>query len=394
MSRVIRVLGAHALSSVGMSLPWPLLLVLVWDATGSSLWLGVAAATRMLPYVLFSWWLPRVADRFERDRVVRRSIAARLVLLSGVAAMVHAGQVGWAVAFAALAVVAATPAYPALAAGMPALAGPSSGRATELLVTIEVSSFVVGPALGGLLLHHRPTMLLLPVVLTGAAAVMYSGVRQPRPSLRSGAPRVPVLGLLVALGPLRRGVVAVILVNLVIAGVQVALLPFADQRWDGETSFGIATGILGLGSLAGPLLTRVGRGAPTRIWSGTALVAAGIGALALTPTVWWAAGPLALAGAAAVHVETAATETIQEGVPDQQRAELLGVTDTAMVAAALVGSLVAPVLATALGGATLLAATTLVTAGIAWRWAATPPDRPAHRGKRTPLAVGSLQGRP
>ncbi len=55
---VPRLLGAHALAAVAMSLPWPLLLLLVWQRTGGTargdLLLGLAAAARMLPYVLLS----------------------------------------------------------------------------------------------------------------------------------------------------------------------------------------------------------------------------------------------------------------------------------------------------------------------------------------------------
>jgi MFS family permease len=50
-----------------------------------------------------------------------------------------------------------------------------------------------------------------------------------------------------------------------------------------------------------------------------------------------------------VQVEIVATEYVQGAAPDRLRASVLGLTDTAMVAAALVGALVAPVLAGALG---------------------------------------------
>ena len=53
--------------------------------------------------------------------------------------------------------------------------------------------------------------------------------------------------------------------------------------------------------------------------------------------------PLALAGAAAVSVEAAATSVLQEVVSDDVRATVLGINDSVIVAAALVGSLIAPV---------------------------------------------------
>ncbi|MGA8248470.1 MAG: hypothetical protein WB797_16310, partial [Nocardioides sp.] len=167
---VARLLGSHALASVAMSLPWPWLLVLVWDRTHSPDLLGLAAAARMLPYVACSWWAARFGDRIRRDVVIRVTLTARVVLLAGVPCAVGLHQVGVAVVLAALAIAVATPAYPALAAAMPAAAGPAAERATDVLVTIEVASFVVGPAVGGLLLAVPP--LVAPASVAGTAAAL------------------------------------------------------------------------------------------------------------------------------------------------------------------------------------------------------------------------------
>jgi hypothetical protein len=59
--------------------------------------------------------------------------------------------------------------------------------------------------------------------------------------------------------------------------------------------------------------------------------------------------PLAVVGAATVHVESAVTEAIQDAVPDAHRAGALGVTDSVMVGSGLAGSLVAPWLGSAMG---------------------------------------------
>ena len=145
-------IASHAVAAVGMSLPWPLLVLLVWERAGDGWVLGVAGAARMLPYVALSWAAGRLADRYARDRIVRLTLLARLGLLFGVAAALAVGQTWLALVAATLAIAVATPAYPALAAAMPGLAGRQTERATSLLVTCEVASFVVGPALGGLLL--------------------------------------------------------------------------------------------------------------------------------------------------------------------------------------------------------------------------------------------------
>jgi MFS family permease len=131
--------------------------------------------------------------------------------------------------------------------------------------------------------------------------------------------------------------------------------------WAGQTggstgvAFGLATGALGFGALGGPVLGRLGdrRRWGVRTW--LLVLALCLLAVVAAPTLWAALPALVLAGAAAVQVETAATATVQVAAPDRLRATVLGVTDTAMVAAALLGALVAPTLADVLGPQVLVA---------------------------------------
>src|SRR3954454_5452257 len=159
-----------------MSVPWPLLLVLVWERSHSPGLLGATAAARMVPYVACSWWVARIGDRVGRDRVVRASIVARLALLVLVAVALAAHQPLVAVLLATASIAAATPAYPALAASMPAVAGRDTARVTDLLVTIEVSGFMVGPALGGLLLAVPLATMPVTVGATAAAYLLMRGL--------------------------------------------------------------------------------------------------------------------------------------------------------------------------------------------------------------------------
>jgi MFS family permease len=361
--RTGQVLTVHALSATGMSLPWPLLLVMVADSTDSGAMLGVAAAARLAPYVALSWWVGRLADRHSRDVIVRSTLVARLALLTGVAAAIATDRAALAVVLASLTVAAATPAYPALAAGMPRLSGPSSQRATELLVTIEVASFVVGPALGGLLLLAPAFTGPAAVALTGAALACYAGVRQPRPEAVRVERRAPFR---VTSGPLRSALAAVMLVNAVGSAAVVALLPLAEEQWSesgADAAYGLATALIGFGALGGPLLGLLGgrRGSRRPLAPGLLLVGAALGAVAASPSAWWAAAPLILAGAAAVQVEAAATETIQREAGDDHSAGVLGLADTLMVAAGLVGALGAPILAALIGAVPLLALLGLVS---------------------------------
>jgi MFS family permease len=404
-----------------MSLPWPLLLVLVWERTGDGphgdLLLGLTAAARMLPYVLLSWATGMLADRFRRDRLVRVTLAARAVLLAGVALAVTEGWLLVAVLAAALAVACGTPAYPALAAAMPAAAGPARRRATDLLVTIEVASFVVGPAIGGLVLAV-PTRSLSPalaVALTLLAAAGIAGVALPRPAPVDRRPAVSPRPLsdasaadgrgsargavspehgsrlgstLRASSSARRAIGVAGLLNAVDAVLVLALLPVTAELWhEAGSSYGLATGMLGFGAVAAPLLWRLGSSARGRARWGLLLLGGSLAVVPATPAVAWAALPLVVAGAASVHVEGAVTEAIQDAVPDSQRAGALGLTDSVMVGAGLMGSLAAPWLSSATGPGVLLlllAGTSVATVALLGRGTASTAGDPDLRAERVP----------
>jgi hypothetical protein len=147
------------------------------------------------------------------------------------------------------------------------------------------------------------------------------------------------------------------------AGLLVALVRIADLRWGGPSAYGQATAAFGFGALAAPALFWLGRSPIRQVHLGMALFAAVLSALVPVPVTGLALvfALLGAAGAAAVHVEAAATELLQAHVPDRIRAHLLGVTDALMVGAAMVGSFGGPVLVGWAGGAASLAVLALVT---------------------------------
>jgi MFS family permease len=337
-----------------MSLPWPLLLLAVSERSSDAWVLGLAAAARMLPYVAVSWCAGRIGDRVRRDGLMRLTMAGRVVLLAGAGLALAADHVLAAVVLATLAVAVATPAYPALAAGMPGLAGPRADRVTGLLVTVEVASFVVGPAIGGLLLLPalRPATVPVAVALIVAAWALMAGVRIP-------APRRPASGevrreSLRHNRPAMRAVGTAALVNVVLGGAGVALVGLAADVWGSpDVGYGLTTAALGFGAVAGPLVglavVAVCRPQWSRAAVGLVLMAVPVAMVALAPGWGWAMAPLAVVGAAATYVEAEATGDIQRSVPDHARAGVLGVTDTAMVAAMTLGSFAAPAVADLVG---------------------------------------------
>lgn len=372
--RGVRLLASHALAATAMAMPWPALLAEVWATTGSDTWLGLAGAARMLPYVLLSAAAGMLADRFRRITVIRTSTALRAALLLGCGAATTHHLLGLAVVLAVVTIAAGTPAYPAAVATMPALAGGRhSARLTDLLVTAEVTAFVVGPALGGVflgagsgswsVLASGGLALLAWPLLTGltSASLASEPVDQDRGR---------VLTVLASPGvPLAIAVVAV--VNFAEAAASVGLLGLSDGRWgEGDQSFGIATAALGFGSLAAPLLGLLIRRRASLLVTGAALAAAGV-----APGVAVAVAPIALVGAAGTVVECASTDVLQRAVPDHVRAFSLGLTDMVMVLAALLGALVAPWTVSLVGPVTLFVGLGVLVA------AAAAAARPRHRAQ-------------
>lgn len=369
----VLVLG-HALAALGMSLPWPLLVAEVWSHTNDDLLLGLSGAARMLPYVLLSWWVAQVGDRFRRSAVIRATLLGRAVLLVAASVAADADSIGAAVVLAAATVAVGTAAYPAAAAGMPALAGRDNDRWTGALVTCEVASFVVGPALGGLLVGRASLTFgcLIAAGLTVLSLLAIRGITLPAPAPRSvTAPGLAgecgrsaireVLtagqGFLVALGVL-------VALNAALAGLSIVLLPLAERSWADPAGFGLATAVLGFGGLLGPLVARLGL--VSGLAAGLVTFSGVTAAVAVSPGLAWAVLPLAIAGAVAVRAEAVATEAIQAAVPDGRRATALGIADTAMVGAALVATVAAPHIASATGarGHGLVVATGVLSAAL------------------------------
>jgi MFS transporter len=283
------------------------------------------------------------------------------------------------------------------------VAGPARRRATDLLVTVEVASFMVGPAVGGLLLAGpaRPFVGVLAVGLTGLALVAVRRIALPGPvrapraesAQRAGharaerAPRAQRAGHARAerAPTIERAIGVAAAVNAVVAATTLTLLPVVEGAWHGGgTGYGTAIAALGIGGLGAPLLWWLGRSAVSRGRRGMLACGLALGLLALVPALVWGVPVLLVLGAASVQVEGAVTETLQDAVPDERRAGVLGLADSVMVGAALLASLLTPWLVGRLGPHTLLLAMAVGCAVVV-----AGPRRSAQREPETSVSRGS-----
>ncbi len=346
----------------------------------------------MLPFVLLSWVGGRLADATRRDLIVRVTLAVRAGLLLGAALALVTDHLWVAVAACTLTVTASLPAYPAQVAALPGIAGEGERTRPRICwspARWRPSSSAERSAGCCCIPRRRELLPWVPVAMTVAALLLVLPVRMPAPGAsrsRTSAPSPYAV--------LRRS------------------LRHACDRRDGRDQPGHlaswpshcsprlstagpptapATGwppaSSGFAALGAPVLRRLGRSAEHSIRWGLLLVAAGAGPRRPGSDAVVVPRPVRPGGRRGVSVEAGATRCLVEHVADRVRATVLGINDTVIVGAALVGSLVAPVAVELLGGALLMGCLALFVALTAW-WTR-PRDGRAHphsgyrRGQRT-----------
>jgi MFS family permease len=369
-------MAGHALSATGQTLGTVAVALVVFNRTGSNAWVAAAAASRLLPYVLFSALGGVVADRLGWVRTLRLSSAVRAVLTAALAVAAAADAPAAAVIVLAFASAAAgTPCYPAVAATTPAVV-PAADlvAANGLLTTVESTAFIVGPAIGGAVLAlANPTAAFIANVVVLVAAFLALS-RLDAVSKTGGDEslgRAALAGVrAVASSPdAAAPLVLVMVANWVYGVALVVLLPVAtDVLGAGKQGYGYLNSALGVGAVAGVVvanrLARARRpflaiGAAAASTSIPFAVLAGVGSFPV------AAALMAVSGMGGVVTEVLAVTLLQRAVPEQLLARVFGLFDALAVSAILVGSLTTPFLLDAAGiDGTLLLVGAVVPAAV------------------------------
>ncbi|TME81888.1 MAG: MFS transporter, partial [Chloroflexi bacterium] len=150
-----RLLAGEFVSSIGDWLYLVALLIVVYQRSRDPILLGVVGAARILPYVVLSVPAGIVADRFDRRLVLLITDVARGLVMLGLAWLVATD--GPLLAIVALAIVATCfSAFfgPTIGAYLPTLVRDETelGPANSAWATLDNLAFIVGPAIGGLLI--------------------------------------------------------------------------------------------------------------------------------------------------------------------------------------------------------------------------------------------------
>ena len=160
--------------------------------------------------------------------------------------------------------------------------------------------------------------------------------------------------------------------------VGVALVGLAADVWrTHDEGFGLATSALGFGALGGPLVGLLVVALVRSRWSraGVALVMTGapVALVAAAPDHLWALAPLAWSVQRRPTWRRRRSRTSRPRCPDERRAGVLGISDSAIVSAMMVGAFAAPVLAALIGDRWLMVLLgALCCAGVVWARGARP----------------------
>lgn len=146
---VCRVFSALSFQMAGVAIGW-----LVYALTGSAYDLGLVGLAQFLPMVALTFVVGPVADRFDRRRIVAICEAINAATLVGLAVGAASGWLTAPLIFAAVATLGAARAFehPSMSALLPGVVSEEAlPRAVAFSTSAMQTSFIVGPALGGLL---------------------------------------------------------------------------------------------------------------------------------------------------------------------------------------------------------------------------------------------------
>jgi MFS family permease len=384
---LIRLLIGEFISGIGDWLYIVAIFVVIYRESGDAALVGAFGGIRLLPYVILSVPAGIVADRFDRRLVLLVSDIYRGSLMVLMAVTVTVGAP--TLVLAALAILAASGSsffYPAMGAYLPALAKDERqlGPANSAWASIQNVSYIVGPAIGGLVLAigsvttafviNALSFIVIAVILWTLppsrahdraaaaeepaagpadgvpAASTDSPAAEPAPAAAT-APPPPSPSL--RLRPLAGLGLVQLMAGFLGGGLQVITVILAiDVLKAGEEANGYLNAAVGVGGLigaivAGAFVLRRGLGMPLLVGA----VVTGLGTIALGAATSLTLALLAIGvtAAGALIIDVVTTTVFQRLVPDELRGRGFGILMTVTTLTGATGAFLLPVLLTTFG---------------------------------------------
>jgi len=421
-----KLLTGEFVSAIGDWLYIVAILIVIYRETNDATLLGLFGALRQLPYVALSIPAGFVADRFDRRLILLVTDLLRGGCMLAMAWLIAVdGPVVWIIALSVLAACGSTFFYPAIGAYLPSLVRDERqlGPANSAWSSLDNLGFVIGPALGGVLVAFSGLMIAF--AINAATFLFIAAILWTLPPSFGGAAAPPIDGATVAddgspsragnsrassLRAIGRPLAGIGLIHVlgygVMGGVSVLTVIFAtDILGAGESATGLLNTAIGVGGVtgavvSGALVLRRRLVAPLVL----GIVATGIGAMVLGASGFLLAAMTGIAVAAAGNLvlEVITTTIYQRVTPDAIRGRGLGVLLTVSTLAECVGAITLPfIVATwgpwpALGLVGFVVAALGVLGVVLIGPAATRPESPFDailaRVARLPLFIGVHAG--
>jgi len=387
-----KLLGGEFVSAIGDWLYIVAILIVIYRETNDATLLGLFGALRQLPYVVLSIPAGIAADRFDRRLILLVTDLLRGACMLAMAWLIAVdGPVVWIIAFSILAACGSTFFYPAIGSYLPSLVRDERqlGPANSAWSSLDNLGFVVGPALGGILVAAGGVTLAF--VINAATFVVIAAVLWTLPpshgrvvveaaratvdattagSDRDAAPSSAVRALV-------RPFAGIGLIHLLgyglMGGISVLTVIFAtDILRSGESATGLLNTAIGIGGVTGAIVSGAlvlrRRLAPPLLLG---VVASGIGAVVLGGSGILLAAMIGIAFAAAGNLvlDVVTTTIFQRLVPDELRGRGTGILMALTTLTGAAGAFLLPIGVENLGpgqsfGALGIATIVLIVAGL------------------------------
>ncbi len=308
----------------------------LYRLTGSNAAVGYVALVELLPLVVLGLYGGALADHVDRRRLLVSSGLAQAVLTALLAWNASLSQPSVAAIYALAFFLAAAQSLqrPSREALMPRTVRHDELVAANALNSLGMQAgLLVGPTIGGLLLAHvgATWCYLVDVAGLGVAVLLFAAMR-PYPHRDETTPpslRGILDGLQYAVS--RRDLLGTYLVDIaaMLLAIPVVLFPALAQDVFERPDL---LGLLYSAETVGALVATAFSGWTARVHHhGRAIVVAAaayggfIGLVGLAPTIWWAMGALALAGAADMISGIFRGTVWSQTIPESMRGRLAGI---------------------------------------------------------------------
>jgi MFS family permease len=345
------MLSASLIDRIGSWAYNVVLIVYFYQRTGSTAWIAAATAAGWIPRIVFSAYAGVLANRFERTRTLLVSTLAALVLMAAIALiMAVSGPLVVLLLLAAATAAVGTVYLPVSGALIPATVPETDlDAANGLFGMCENLVVIVGPAIGGLLLlAGRPVWGIgfnMATYGVAAALVLRMRVRSSGPAAdgRVRLARHIVEGAQALRRHPRPGlVVAFCALGTAVYGASTVLyVPMSQRFGTGAEGYSYLLTAAAIGGVLGAF----GAGRLSAAFPLPAVIGGGMLALALpfaattlitTPAAGFALQVISGGGMAVIDV--LALATLQRDLPRDLLSRVLGILESASIAAAMAAS--------------------------------------------------------